>query len=73
MTIFQNCEKGAPTAEELGYAEEVSVEEIGSDIVTVFRQSANKSGISTIVIRASTQNTLDDFERAIGFFFLFSQ
>jgi len=56
---------GAPTAEELGYAEEVSVEEIGSDIVTVFRQSANKSGISTIVIRASTQNTLDDFERAI--------
>lgn len=58
--------KGAPTAEELGFAEEVSVEEIGSDIVTVFRQGAHKSGISTIVIRASTQNTLDDFERAIG-------
>jgi T-complex protein 1 subunit theta len=54
---------GTPTQEELGYADQVSVEEIGSDIVTVF--TTNKSGLSTIVIRASTQNLLDDFERAI--------
>jgi T-complex protein 1 subunit theta len=59
--------KGAPTPEELGFADEVSVEEIGSTKVTIFRQEAEeKSGISTILVRASTQNTLDDIERAIG-------
>jgi T-complex protein 1 subunit theta len=57
---------GAPTAEELGFCDSVSVEEIGSTKVTLFRQiSGEKSGISTIVVRASTQNTLDDIERAI--------
>jgi len=57
---------GAPTPEELGFADVVTVEEIGSTKVTIFRQeAADKSGIATILVRASTQNTLDDFERAI--------
>jgi T-complex protein 1 subunit theta len=58
---------GKPLPEELGYCDYVSAEEIGSTKVTVFRQDApeNDSGIATIVVRASTQNTLDDFERAI--------
>jgi len=58
---------GAPIAEELGHCDSVSVDEIGSAKVTIFKQSTGEthSGISTIVIRAATQNTLDDFERAI--------
>jgi len=56
---------GAPTAEELGFCDVVTVEEIGSTKVTIFRQESEASGISTIVIRASTSNTLDDFERSI--------
>jgi len=56
---------GAPTPEELGFCDVVTVEEIGSTAVTVFRQDAEDSAISTLVVRASTQNILDDFERAI--------
>eukprot|EP00005_Dracoamoeba_jomungandri_P009239 CAMPEP_0174271034 /NCGR_PEP_ID=MMETSP0439-20130205/46563_1 /TAXON_ID=0 /ORGANISM="Stereomyxa ramosa, Strain Chinc5" /LENGTH=544 /DNA_ID=CAMNT_0015360771 /DNA_START=10 /DNA_END=1644 /DNA_ORIENTATION=- len=56
---------GAPTPDELGFCDVVSVEEIGSHKVCVFRQNAEASGISTIIVRASTQNILDDVERAI--------
>lgn len=56
---------GGPTPEELGHCDNVSVEEIGSTEVTIFRQERDDSGISTLVVRASTQNMLDDFERAI--------
>jgi len=56
---------GAPTAEEAGYCDTVAVEEIGSTKVTVFRQDVTDSGISTIIVRAATQNILDDIERAI--------
>jgi len=58
---------GAPAPEEIGHCDLVSVEEIGSTKVTVFKQQSaeSHSGISTVVIRASTQNTLDDFERSV--------
>lgn len=56
---------GAPTAEELGYADFVGIEEFGEQKVTVFRQDSEDSGLSTIIIRAATQNLLDDFERCI--------
>jgi len=56
---------GAPTPEELGFADIVSVDEIGSTKVCIFRTEGEQSGISTILVRASTQNMLDDFERAI--------
>lgn len=44
----------------------VTVEEIGSTRVTIFRQESDESGISTIVVRSSTSNLADDIERAIG-------
>jgi len=55
----------APTPEELGHADVVTVEEIGSTRVTIFRQESDESGISTIVVRSSTSNLADDIERAI--------
>lgn len=56
---------GAPTQEELGHCDEVTVEEIGSTQVTIFRQSKEDSAVSTLVVRGSTDNIMDDVERAI--------
>lgn len=41
------------------------VEEIGGTRVTVLRQEDGKSGVSTIVARAATNNILDDIERSV--------
>lgn len=55
-----------PTLEEMGYCHIVETVEIGSDRVTVFRQSESDSTrTATIVLRGATQNMLDDLERAI--------
>jgi T-complex protein 1 subunit theta len=56
---------GAPPPGELGYADDVSVQELSSRLVTVFRQDDEDSGIATIVLRGATMNLLDDMERAI--------
>jgi T-complex protein 1 subunit theta len=56
---------GAPTAEELGFCDDVTVSEIGGTKVVIFRQEKEDSKVSTLVVRASTQNILDDIERAI--------
>jgi T-complex protein 1 subunit theta len=56
---------GAPVPGELGYADDVSVQELSSRLVTVFRQDDEDSGIATIVLRGATMNLLDDMERAI--------
>lgn len=56
---------GAPTAEEVGACDEVSVEEVGSTKVCIFRSDHDGDQISTLVVRASTQNVLDDVERGI--------
>lgn len=40
--------QGAPTAEELGFADVVTVEEIGSTKVTIFRQDKEESQLSTL-------------------------
>ncbi len=56
---------GAPTAEELGYADEISVQEIGSQKVTVFKRESEDCKLATIVLRGSTNNILDDIERAL--------
>ena len=48
------------------YADEVSVQELSSRSVTVFRQdSGEEAGVATIVLRGATMNLLDDMERAI--------
>eukprot|EP00727_Mastigamoeba_balamuthi_P011160 m51a1_g6667 putative t-complex protein theta subunit (543) ;mRNA; r:181192-182820 len=56
---------GAPAADKIGYCDVVSVDEIGSTKCTVFRQEKADSQLATIVVRSSTQNLLDDIERAI--------
>ena len=54
-----------PSPDQLGHCDTVSVEEIGSNNVTIFRQTAEKTGITTLLVRASTDNMADDMERAI--------
>jgi len=52
-------------AEEIGHCDKVGQEEIGSTVVTVFRQMAEDSQVSTLIVRGSTKNLLDDIERAV--------
>lgn len=54
-----------PTTDEIGRADSIAVEEIGSTKCTVMRSGKTGSRISTILLRASTQNLLDDVDRAI--------
>ncbi|KAJ5071292.1 chaperonin-containing tcp1 subunit 8 (theta) [Anaeramoeba ignava] len=55
-----------PTQEELGFCSEVKVQEIAGTTITVFSQSEKqKSLLSTIIIRGSTKNILDNIERGI--------
>jgi len=56
---------GAPTAEEMGTADEVVVKEVGSQNVTIIRRNEEENRVATIVLRGSTSSLLDDAERAI--------
>lgn len=56
---------GTTTLEDLGYADEVFVRELGLQKVTIFNRSKEETAISTIILRSSTQNLLNDFERAV--------
>lgn len=57
---------GAPTPDEFGHASSVDVQEIGSNRVTVFRRDdKDDCRQATLVIRGSSNNLLDDVERAI--------
>jgi len=49
----------------LGYADAVTVDELGDTSVVIFRIDGSESRIATIVIRGSTDNYMDDIERAI--------
>ncbi|KAJ1275923.1 hypothetical protein BS78_05G173400 [Paspalum vaginatum] len=53
-----------PNADELGYADSVSVEEIGGARVTVVKNEGGNS-VATVVLRGSTDSILDDLERAV--------
>ena len=55
----------APTKEELGFCDKVFIDEIGGTNVVIFQQNSVESRISTIVIRGSTDNIMDDIERAV--------
>jgi T-complex protein 1 subunit theta len=56
----------APPPGDLGFASSVSVQELSSRLVTVFRRDDDDdSPIATIVLRGATMNLLDDMERAI--------
>lgn len=59
ISLTQDCDSGR-----YGYCEHVFVEEIGSTKCVKFERE-NKAPVTTIVIRGSTQNILDDVEQAI--------
>ncbi|CAN6297891.1 unnamed protein product [Urochloa humidicola] len=54
-----------PNADELGYADSVSVEEIGGTRVTVVKNEEGGNSVATVVLRGSTDSILDDLERAV--------
>lgn len=54
-----------PTSEEIGRCDEIKVSEIGGTSVTIFKQEREETAVSTIVIRGSTENIMDDIERAV--------
>ncbi|XP_059475023.1 T-complex protein 1 subunit theta [Neocloeon triangulifer] len=54
-----------PNKEELGYADLVSVDEVGDTGVVIFKIGEGESKISTVVIRGATDNYMDDIERCI--------
>lgn len=55
----------APTPEEAGRCDSVSLAEIGDTPVVIFRQDREDNAVTTIVIRGATANIMDDIERAI--------
>ncbi|CAL8102316.1 unnamed protein product [Calicophoron daubneyi] len=54
-----------PTPEELGHVAHVRSEEIADAHVIVFEQDAHEGSVVTILVRGSTDNIMDDVERAI--------
>ena len=56
---------GAPNEEEMGTCDEVYVSEIGSQKVTIFKRDSEDCRLATLVLRGSTNNLLDDIERAV--------
>lgn len=53
-----------PKTEELGTTSEVFVMDIGSDVCTILKNDKG-ARISTIVLRGSSTNVMDDYERSI--------
>jgi T-complex protein 1 subunit theta len=54
-----------PTLEDLGKCDTVDMTELGGKNIVVFEQTKGDSRLSTIVIRGSTQNQMDNIERAL--------
>lgn len=55
-----------PSAEEMGYADEVTFKEISAQWCTVFRRDEDENKMATIVLRGSTVAMLEDTERAVS-------
>ena len=54
-----------PTADEIGKCDLIEAREVGSTKCTILKQDSEGSRIATLLLRASTQNLLDDVERAV--------
>ncbi|XP_063954522.1 T-complex protein 1 subunit theta-like [Lytechinus pictus] len=54
-----------PTSQEMGYCDNVFMDEVGDTPVIIFKQESAENSISTLVIRGSTENIMDDIERAV--------
>ena len=57
---------GAPTKEEMGYADKIFVDEISSHKCIIIARDSDENKLSTIVVRGSTHNMLDNIERIVG-------
>ncbi|KAM8835216.1 T-complex protein 1 subunit theta isoform 1-T1 [Synchiropus picturatus] len=55
----------APTPEEMGHCDSVYLTEVGDTQVVVFKHEKEEGAIATVVIRGSTDNLMDDIERAV--------
>lgn len=62
-TILSKLE--APTPDEVGESDDVCVDEIASEKLVVFKRNTEDCKLSTIILRGSTKNVLEDVERAI--------
>jgi len=56
---------GPVNAEHQGYCKKIYQKEVGGRPVTVFEQDKKTSPVATVLLRASTNNSLNDIERAI--------
>ncbi|EPY88098.1 T-complex protein 1 subunit theta [Camelus ferus] len=54
-----------PVLEEMGRCDSVYLSEVGDTQVVVFKHEKEDGAISTIVLRGSTDNLMDDVERAV--------
>ncbi|XP_042506006.1 T-complex protein 1 subunit theta-like [Macadamia integrifolia] len=54
-----------PNPDELGFADSVSVEEVGGVRVTIVKNEEGGNSVATVVLRGSTESILDDLERAV--------
>merc|ERR1712080_609661 len=54
-----------PSPSDVGLCDSVYIDEIGDTSVVVFKQNSKESNVATILIRGSTNNMMDDIERAI--------
>eukprot|EP00879_Flechtneria_rotunda_P006004 GHRR01006316.1.p1 GENE.GHRR01006316.1~~GHRR01006316.1.p1 ORF type:complete len:543 (+),score=202.26 GHRR01006316.1:701-2329(+) len=55
----------APQPDELGFAKQIEVQEVGGANCVVLQQDASLGSVATIVLRGSTEGFLDDVERAV--------
>ncbi len=56
---------GTPSPEELGYADKIAVDEIGSQKCVVIERDSEENKMATLLIRGSTNNLLENIERVI--------
>lgn len=56
---------GAPTPEEMGYADKVYLDEIGSHKCIILERKSDENRLATILLRGSTNNILENTERVI--------
>uniref|UniRef100_A0A4W3IQA2 T-complex protein 1 subunit theta n=1 Tax=Callorhinchus milii TaxID=7868 RepID=A0A4W3IQA2_CALMI len=55
----------APTPEEMGHCDSVYLSEVGDTQVVIFKHENENGAIATMLIRGSTDNIMDDIERAV--------
>ena len=57
---------GAPTKEDMGYADEIKLTEVSSQKCILIRRDSENNKISTVVLRGTTNDMLDNLERVVN-------